>query len=155
MIKGDEIVTTNRKAHRDYTILDIIEAGIVLKGAEVKSLRERRANINDSFGRIEKGQVFLYNFHITPYRCSTIDQPDPLRPKKLLLHKHQIRRLIGEISTGGKTLVPLKIYFKKGKAKVELALAQGKKKYDKRRSIREKEQQRRLHKILGSKKKWG
>ena len=139
MIKGNEIIISNRKAHRDYFVLESFETGIELKGSEVKSLRNRRGNLNDSFARVVGGEIFLFNLHISPYSFTSIEPPDPLRTRKLLLHKYQIRKLFGCLSTGGQTLIPLKLYFKRGKVKVELALVKGKKQYDKREAIKRRE----------------
>ena len=146
-------VVTNRQARRDYAILESIEAGIELKGTEVKSLRGRLANLKESFARIEKGEVILYNFHISPYEFGNIHNVDPMRPRKLLLHKNQILRLYAQIQTKSLTLVPLKVYFKKGFAKVELAVAKGKKKYDKREAIKRREAKREIDRALRSKRR--
>jgi len=135
-------VCQNRKAKHDYFISETIEAGIVLFGPEVKSLREGRGNLVDSYGRVKNGEVFLYNMHITPYPYSHHLELNPLRPKKLLLNKREIKRLIGKTEEKGYTLIPTKVYFTKGLAKVELALAKGKRKYDKRHSLKEKELQK-------------
>ena len=137
-----KIVCQNKKARHDYFIDDVMEAGMVLLGAEVKSLRDGRANLVDSYARIKKGEVFLHNMHITPYPFAHHVQLDPTRPRKLLLHKKEIKRLIGKTEEKGYTLVPTKVYFLRGKAKVELALAKGKRKYDKRRALKEKEMKR-------------
>lgn len=142
------IIVTNRQAHRDYEILEIFEAGVELRGSEVKSLRERRANLKDSFARIDRGEAFLYNLHITPYKYTTFEEIDPKRTRRLLLHKAQIRRLTGKTSEKGLTLVPLKLYFKKGYAKVELALAKGKRLYDKREAIKRREADRSIRRTL-------
>lgn len=149
MIKGNGLIITNRKARRDYFILETYEAGIELKGAEVKSLREKRGNLNESFAKISGGEIFLYNLHISPYTHSSIDTPDPLRTRRLLLHKHQIRKLAGQLPIGRHTLIPLKLYFKRGKAKVELALAKGKARYDKRESIKRREHEREIRRSMG------
>lgn len=149
MIKGNGVIITNRKARRDYFIIDTIEAGIGLKGSEVKSLRDRRGNLNESFARIVNDEAFLYNLHISSYPFSKIELLDPLRTRKLLLHKHQIQRLLGHLSVGRHTLIPLKLYFKKGKVKVELALAKGKREYDKRETIRRKEQELEVKRAIG------
>ena len=137
-----KIVCQNKKARHDYFIDDVMEAGMVLLGAEVKSLRDGRANLVDSYARIKNGEVFLYKMHITPYPFAHHIQLDPTRPRKLLLHKKEIKRLIGKTEEKGYTLVPTKVYFSRGKAKVELALAKGKRKYDKRRALKEKEMKR-------------
>jgi SsrA-binding protein len=140
MIEKDEVIITNHKARRDYFIQESFEAGIELKGCEVKSLRDKRGNLNDSFARLFNGELFLYNLHISAYPYTKIEPPDPLRTRKLLVHKHQIKKFIGELSTSGKTLIPLKLYFKKGKVKVEIGLAKGKRQYDKRETIKKREQ---------------
>jgi len=128
----------NRKARYDFTILETFEAGIVLKGTEVKSIRAHKANLNDSFGRVEREELFLYNFHIDPYEFGNRENHDPLRKKKLLLHAHEIKRLIGQVAQKGFTLVPLTLYLKNGKVKVELALAKGKLQLDKREDLKKK-----------------
>ncbi len=139
---GIKIVCQNKKARHDYFIDDVMEAGMVLLGAEVKSLRDGRASLVDSYARIKRGEVFLYHMHITPYPFAHHVQLDPTRTRKLLLNKREIRRLIGKTEGKGYTLVPTKVYFARGKAKVELALAKGKRKYDKRRALKEKELKR-------------
>ena len=139
---GIKIVCQNKKARHDYFIDDVMEAGIVLLGAEVKSLRNGRASLVDSYARIKKGEVFLYHMHITPYPFAHHIQLDPTRTRKLLLNKREIKRLIGKTEEKGYTLIPTKVYFARGKAKVELALAKGKRKYDKRRALKEKELKR-------------
>ncbi|AEH51150.1 SsrA-binding protein SmpB [Pseudothermotoga thermarum] len=143
-----EIIAVNKKAN-DYEIIEKYEAGIELKGTEVKSLREKNVSFKDSFCRIKDGEVYLLNLHISPYRFANIFNHDPERPRKLLLHKREIKRLSGKLSAGGYTLIPTKIYFNdKGKVKVEIALAKGKKKYDKRQEIKEKEIEKRLRSIM-------
>ena len=137
-----KIITTNRKARHDYTVLDTYEAGIVLQGTEVKSLRNGRANLTDSYAGIEHGEVILHNVHISLYEQGTHYNHEPTRPRKLLLHKEEIRRLIGRVVERGFTLVPLKMYFKRGKAKVELGLVTGKRQYDRRRTIAERDARR-------------
>jgi len=137
-----KIVAENRKARRDYFIVDEYEAGMVLKGTEVKSLRLGRANLKDSYARIKDGEVFVYQLHIAPYPFAHYDNHDPLRPRKLLFHKHEIKRLYGKINEKGHTLVPIRIYFKNGKVKILLALAKGKRKYDKREAIKRRDEQR-------------
>ena len=139
-----KIVAENRKARRDYFIVDQYEAGMVLLGTEVKSLRLGRANLKDSYARIKDGEVFVYQLHIAPYPFAYYDNHDPLRPRKLLLHKHEIKRLYGKINEKGHTLVPIRIYFKNGKVKILLALVKGKRKYDKREAIRRRDEQRDL-----------
>jgi SsrA-binding protein len=144
---SDKVIATNRKARFDYTILESFEAGIQLKGTEVKSLRAGQASLSDSFARLEGNEIFLYNMHIAPYEFGNIANVDPIRPRKLLLHKKQIRRLIGEVPTKKVALIPLKIYFKNGFAKVELAVAKGKKLYDKREAIKKRESDVELRRI--------
>ena len=139
MIKGDGIIISNRKARRDFFIIESYETGIALKGSEVKSLRNRRGNLNDSFAKIVNNEIFLFNLHISPYEFSSIETPDSIRERKLLLHKVEIQKLKTKLKIGNHTLVPLKLYFKKGKVKVELAFAKGKAKYDKRESIKKRE----------------
>jgi len=136
------IVINNRKAFHDYTILEKFEAGIVLKGTEVKSIREGKANIKDSFARIIKNEIFLFNMHISPYSHGNIYNQDPLRERKLLLKRKEINRLMGLLTRKGFALVPLSVYFKNGRVKVEIALAQGKKQYDRREEIKKRDLQR-------------
>ena len=147
---ADNIVATNRRARFEYNILESFEAGIELQGTEVKSLRTAKASLANSFARIEGNQVFLHGMHIAPYAFGNIANPDPLRLRKLLLHKKEIRHLAGEISTKKLTLIPLKAYFKGGLIKVEIALAKGKKLYDKRAVIKKRESDRELKRISRS-----
>ena len=139
-----EIIATNRKAGRDYELFDRWEAGLVLTGTEIKSLRQRSANLNDSFARIVRGEVFLYNCHISPYAQGNRFNVDPVRNRKLLLHRKEIERLIGLTARKGYSLIPTKIYLKHGLAKVELAVGKGKREYEKRETLRRKETQREL-----------
>ncbi|MDD5098009.1 MAG: SsrA-binding protein SmpB [Candidatus Omnitrophica bacterium] len=133
-------IITNRKAYRDYEVLESLESGIELKGSEVKSLRDSKINLDDSFARAEKGELFLYNAHISHYTQASYLNVDPDRPRKLLLHKNQIERIVGKLASKGLTLVPLKFYFNdRGFVKLELALCKGKKLYDKRNSIKRRE----------------
>lgn len=132
MAENIKSITENRKARHDFYIEEVYEAGIVLAGTEVKSLRAGRANLKDSYARVDRGEVFLYNAHISPYDQGNRFNHDPLRTRKLLMNKSEIRKLIGRVQEKGLTLVPLRMYFKNGRAKVELALAKGKKLYDKR-----------------------
>lgn len=141
---GERIVCQNRKAIHDYFIDEVYQAGMVLLGPEVKSLRQGRASLVDSYARIKKGEAFLYNMHITPYPYSHHMKLDPTRPRKLLLTKREIKRLIGKTEEKGYTLIPLKVYFSGGWAKVDLALAKGKRKFDKRRALKEKELKREI-----------
>jgi SsrA-binding protein len=139
-----KVVCQNRKARHDYFILDEYEAGMVLQGTEVKSLRLGRANLRDSYAKIQNGEVFLYNMHIGAYPFAAHGNHEPLRRRKLLLHREEIKRLTGKVQEKGQTLIPLQVYFKQGKAKVTLALATGKRKYDKREAVREREEKREL-----------
>ena len=141
---GIKLIARNRKARHGYHILDSWEAGLVLKGSEVKSLREGQASLADSFARIEKGEVWLHNLHIAPYGPAGAEAHDPRRPRKLLLHGHEIQRLVGKVEQAGLTLIPLEIYFRGGVAKVKLALASGKKLHDKREDIRRCEAEREM-----------
>jgi SsrA-binding protein len=147
----DKLVASNRRAHHDYTILETMEAGMQLKGTEVKSLRSGKASLSDSFARVEGREILLYNMHIAPYEFGNIFNPDPVRPRKLLLHRRQIVKLAQEASTKHLAIIPLKVYFKNGIAKVELALAKGKKHYDKREAIKARDSDRELKRILKSK----
>jgi SsrA-binding protein len=147
-----DAIVTNRQAWRDYFILETLEAGIELKGSEIKSIRQRRANLKDSFARIEKKGVFLYNMHISPYEFARRDEIDPKRARRLLIRKSEIRHLRGKTSEKSATLIPLKIYLKHGLAKVELALAKGKKLYDKREALKEKMARREVDRALRRKK---
>ncbi|MCX5709238.1 MAG: SsrA-binding protein SmpB [Candidatus Omnitrophica bacterium] len=145
---------TNRKAFRDFEVLESVECGIELKGSEVKSLREGRAVLNDSFARIEKGQVFLYNTNITPYEQASYLNVESARVRRLLLHKNQIDKLNGKLTQKGLTLVPLKIYFNdRGFAKVELALCKGKKLYDKREDVRKRETDLDIRRVMKNRRK--
>ena len=137
-----KMIANNKKAYHDYFILDTYEAGIVLHGTEVKSLRMGKCSIKESFIRIENGEVFIYGMHISPYEKGNIFNKDPLRVKKLMLHKAEINKLIGKTKEKGMAIVPLKVYFKGSLVKVELGLAKGKKLYDKRQDIAKKDQQR-------------
>ena len=137
-----KLVATNKKAYHDYFIEDKYEAGIALHGTEVKSLRMGKCSIKESFIRIENGEMFAYGMHISPYEKGNIFNKDPLRVKKLLLHKYEINKLAGKLAEQGYTLVPLQVYFSRGKAKMEIGLAKGKKLYDKRQDIAKKDQRR-------------
>jgi len=131
---------SNREAFRDYAVLETLECGIELKGSEVKSIRDGKANLKDSFARVEAGEVLLYNVHISSYAQASYLNVEPTRPRKLLLHRNQILRLAGEVSQKKFTLIPLKFYFnKRGKVKVELALAKGKRLFDKREDLKQRE----------------
>ena len=137
-----KLIANNKKAYHDYFIEDKYEAGISLAGTEVKSLRQGKCSIKESFIRIEKGEVFIYGMHVTPYEKGNIFNKDPLRVKKLLLHKYEINKMAGKIAEKGYTLVPLQVYFRGSLVKVEIGLAKGKKLYDKRQDIAKKEQKR-------------
>jgi len=141
---GVKIVARNRKARHDYEIVDTFECGIVLRGSEVKSLRNAQVELKDSYADISDGEVWLERAHIAPYGFSPGGGHDPERPRKLLMHRREIDRLIGKINEAGLTLVPLQVYFKNGKAKVEIALAKGRRRYDKRQKIRERMEQREM-----------
>ena len=143
-----KVITENRKARHDYTIEESFEAGIELKGTEVKSMRAGRANLKDSFAVIENGELYLYGMHISPYEHGNIFNVETMRPRKLLMHKKEIMRLLGKTKEQGLTLVPLKAYFKKDKIKIELALAKGKKLYDKREAAAEKTAKREIEKAM-------
>lgn len=145
---GVKIICENRKARFNYELLERYEAGIVLTGSEVKSLRNAKASLGDAYGTIRNEEAYLLNAHIAPYQASSYTDHDPLRTRKLLLHRHEIQKLIGKTKEKGLTLVPLKIYFKKGVAKVELALGKSKKNFDKRRSIKKRESDRQLRRVL-------
>jgi len=146
---SDKVVATNKKAYHDYFIDEVIEAGMVLKGAEVKSLRAGRVNLKEGYAQVKDGEVFLLNVHISPYAFATQDAPGPLRVRKLLLSKSEIRKLIGKVKEKGIALVPLKIYFTKiGKAKLALGLARGKKLYDKRATLKKKETDREMERAV-------
>ena len=138
----------NAKALRDYFVDERFEAGIALKGTEVKSIRAGRAQINDAFGRYDKGELWLMNAHIEQYAFGNIYNHDARRIRKLLLHKHQIRKIVHALEAGGRTLVPLRMYFKEALVKVEVALCTGKKLYDKRDTMRKKEQDREIEKEM-------
>ncbi|HAK54644.1 MAG: SsrA-binding protein SmpB [Vicinamibacterales bacterium] len=135
-------IAENRKAFHDFHILDTFEAGVVLVGTEVKAIREGRVNLRDSFGRVEAGEVFVYNIHISPYSHRGYAEHEPTRRRKLLLHKAEIRKLVGKTVERGMTLVPIRMHFKNGKIKVAIALAKGKKSPDKRERIRQREAER-------------
>ncbi|MEE4357214.1 MAG: SsrA-binding protein SmpB [Desulfococcaceae bacterium] len=140
--KGIKIVAENRKARFNYSFEDRFEAGLVLKGTEVKSLREGRAHLKDAYAKIQNGELFVHQMHISPYPFAYYDNHDPERPRKLLMHKHEIRRLTGKIVERGYALIPLNIYFKNGKVKITLGLGKGKQRHDKRETIRRRDQQR-------------
>jgi SsrA-binding protein len=142
-----KLIAKNRRGRYDYEILDTVEAGIALLGPEVKSLRAGKASLSDAYAVVRRGEVFLVNAHISPYAQAGRENPDPRRERKLLLHRAEIARLQGKVAERGLTLVPLSLYFKDGRAKVELALARGKRRYDKREAIRKREEDRELRRI--------
>ena len=148
MADSVKVIAKNKKARHDYFIEETYECGIVLAGTEVKSLRQGKASLKESHADIKDGEVYVYQMNITPYELGNIYNKDPLRPRKLLLHKQQIRKLIGLKQREGYTLVPLSLYFKNGRVKLELALAKGKKLYDKRHTIAERDANRRIQKNL-------
>ncbi len=139
---GERVLASNRKAFHSYFIGERYEAGIALLGTEVKSLRQGAANLKDAFARVDRGEVFLHNCHISPYSHGGYANHDPLRPRKLLLHRDEIRRLAQQTRLGGHTLVPLRLYLVRGRVKAEIALARGKKLWDKRQAIKERDQEK-------------
>lgn len=143
-----KVVCQNRKAYHDYHIEETVEAGLALLGTEVKSLREGRANLKDSYVLIKEGEAFLLNCHISPYSHGNIMNHDPLRTRKLLMHREEIDRLSGKAATKGNTLIPLKIYFKDSRAKVEIGVAKGKRLFEKRETIKEREAKREIEKAM-------
>lgn len=149
-----KVIATNRKAYRDYTVLDSFECGIELKGSEVKSVREGKINLNDSFARLESNEIILYNTHISPYEQASYLNVEPARPRKLLLHRSQIRKVTGQLTQRGLTLIPLKAYFNdRGFAKIELALCKGKKLYDKREDIKRRETDLEMRRALKARRR--
>ena len=146
--KHNKIIAVNKKARFNYFIEGEYEAGLVLRGTEVKSLRQGRANLKDAYGKINGNEIFVHQMHISPYPFAHYDNHDPLRPRKLLLHRYEIKRLIGKVNERGFSLIPLKLYFQKGKVKLSLALARGKRKYDKREVIRRRDEKRELDREL-------
>jgi SsrA-binding protein len=142
-----KIICKNRKARFNFEIEDTMEAGISLQGSEVKSLRNGKANLSDAYAKVRGGEVFLVDAHISPYEQANRENHNPLRDRKLLLHKRQIRKLTGKVTERGYSLIPLKLYFKNGKVKVDLALAKGKKSFDKREAIKKKDQRREMERL--------
>lgn len=142
------VVVSNRKARHEYSIVETLEAGIVLTGTEVKSLRKGNANLQDSYATIKRGEVWLLNMHISPYEQGNLNNHQPTRPRKLLLQKKQIRKLIGRVQEKGLALIPLSVYFKGPLAKIELALARGKRLYDKRESLARRQAKREIDRSL-------
>lgn len=149
MTEGEKLVTSNRKALHDYFIEDTYEAGVALTGTEIKSVRRGKVNLRDAYARIERREVWLHNAHISPYEESGAHfNHDPIRPRKLLLHRQEIDRLVGVVEQKGLTLVPLRLYLKGGRAKIELAVARGKRSYDKRDALAERDAKREIERAL-------
>lgn len=145
---GHRVVATNRKARHEYEVLETLEAGIVLRGPEVKSVREGKIGFQDAFARVDGGEVWLHSLHINPYEQANRYNQDPLRTRKLLLHGHEIRRLVGKVEEKGLTLIPLEIYFVRGHAKVLLGLARGRKLHDKREKLKRQTQEREARRAM-------
>ena len=150
--KAQTSIAENRKAFHDYHLLETFEAGIVLLGTEVKAIREGRVNLRDSFARVESGEVFLYNVNISPYSHRGYADHEPLRRRKLLLHRDEIRKLIGKTVEKGMTLVPVRLYYKNGRVKVAVSLAKGKKEFDKRETIKRREADRETRAAIKSRR---
>lgn len=150
----DKNIATNRKARHDYHVEEVFEAGIVLTGTEVKSVRQARVNLRDSFARVENNELFLYNMHISPYEAGNRFNHEPMRVRKLLMHRREIARLLGKTREKGLALVPLRIYLRGGLVKVELGLARGKKLYDKRRDIAERDSKREAERAFRDKSRY-
>ncbi len=150
---GIKIIAKNKKAFHDYHIFDTLEAGIVLTGSEIKSIRAGQVNLRDGYATIQDGEVWLMNVHIAPYNQANRENHEPRRTRKLLLHRREINRLLGKLQEKGLTLIPLKLYLKNSRAKVELGLARGKKLYDKRASLKEKESRRQIARVVGRRSK--
>jgi SsrA-binding protein len=150
----DRVAIANRRARHEYFILDTYECGIVLLGSEVKSIRDGRANLGEAYARIENGEVWLYGMHISPYPFARIGH-DPTRRRKLLLHRSEIDRLVGKLDEAGVTLVPLKVYFRNGMAKVEIATARGKRQWDKRQALAERDAKRETDRALRARNRGG
>lgn len=145
--RGDQQVITNRKARHEYTVLDTYEAGVMLAGAEVKSLRDGKGNLQDAFARVDDDEVFLYGMHILPYAYSR-NELNPVRPRKLLLNRKEILQIARALEERGTTLIPLRVYFKNGRAKVEIAVCKGKRLYDKRQALKARDAQREAERAL-------
>ena len=150
--QAQKIIADNRKASHDYHFLETFEAGIALLGPEVKSIRDGGANLRDSFARLEDGEVWVYNIHISPYRNRGYTDHDPKRRRKLLLHRQEIRKLIGKTTERGMTIVPVRMYFKNGRVKLAISLAKGKKAHDKRETIRRRETDRETRAAIKSRR---
>lgn len=154
MPKGEgKVVAQNKKAYHDFFIEETYEAGIVLQGTEIKSIRASKVNLKDAYARVQDGEVFLYNMHVSPYEQGNRFNHDPLRPRKLLLHNREIAKLFGETKEAGYSLVPLKLYFKNGFCKVLVGLAKGKKNYDKREDLKQKEAKRDIERAFRDRQK--
>jgi SsrA-binding protein len=156
MSGGDDaqkVIATNRRARHEYEVLERIEAGLVLVGPEVKSLRDGKASLTDAYASFRRGEAWLHHLHISPYPQAGRENPDPKRDRKLLLHRKEIARLEGRVAERGLTLVPLSLYFRDGRAKVEIALAKGKKDYDKRQTLREKQDRRESDRAIAAAKR--
>jgi len=145
---GEKLIASNRRAYHNFDVLETCEAGLVLTGTEVKSLREGRADLKESYARVDGNEAWLLGCHISPYAQGNRANHDPLRPRKLLLHRREIARLLGKVMEKGLTLVPLRLYFKEGRAKVEIGLARGRKTLDKRQAIREREERREMDRAV-------
>lgn len=145
---GRKLVAQNRRARHEYEILDTIEAGIVLLGPEVKSLRQGKVSLAEAYATVRRGELWLMNVHISPYEQAGRENPNPRRERKLLAHRAEISKLAGQVAERGLTLVPLSLYFQDGRAKVELGLARGKRRYDKRQAIRKREEDREIDRVL-------
>ncbi|MHA6653638.1 SsrA-binding protein SmpB [Aerococcus urinae] len=149
--KQDNVVATNRKANHDYIIEDTIEAGLVLTGTEIKSIRKGKVNLKDSFARVENGQVWVYGMHVSPFEQGNRFNPDPMRPRKLLLKKREINRLAKHVSQEGYAIIPLRMYIKRGFAKLLIGIGKGKKQYDKRQALKEKDMKRDIKRAMKEK----
>jgi SsrA-binding protein len=145
---AERVFSSNRRAYHEYEVMDSMEAGIVLTGTEIKSVRAGKVNLRDSYARVQQGEVMLYNMHVSPYDQGNIWNHDPLRPRKLLLHRKQIDKLAEQSQAQGLTLIPLRLYAKKGFAKLEIAVARGKRQYDKRAAIADRESKRELDRAV-------
>jgi SsrA-binding protein len=152
---GVKLIASNRRAHHEYHILEKLEAGIELRGAEVKSIRAGHASLGEAFAKVESGEVYLHSLHVLPYEHSRADQHDPVRPKRLLLHRAQIERLVGQLVSGGRTLVPLRLYIRRGFVRVELALAEGKHLGDKRETLRRRTAEREAAREIAARRRKG
>lgn len=148
--EGRKVVARNRKARHEFDVLETIEAGMELRGPEVKSLRAGHVSFQDSFARVERGQVWLHSLHISPYEQANRENVDPVRPRRLLLNRNEIRRLAAQVDEKGLTLVPLEIYFTRGYAKVSLGVARGRKLHDKREALKRREQEREAQRAMGA-----